>query len=113
VCAILAAMDEAQALAILKASRRSARTAHTVTDLPGLLRKLEDVRVLGYALIDQESFVGDISVAAPLRATNGQPLGAVNIAVPWPRWQLDDVLARLVPPLMRTAAAIQKDMRAF
>ncbi|HVR52846.1 MAG TPA: IclR family transcriptional regulator [Pseudorhodoferax sp.] len=111
--AILAAMDEAQALAILKASRRTAMTPQTVTDLPGLLDKLEDARVLGYALNNQESFVGDISVAAPLLNHEGAPVGAVNVAVPWPRWQLDEVLARLVPPLLRTAAAIQKDMRAL
>lgn len=111
--AMLSAMDEAQALAILKASRRTAMTPHTVTDLPGLLAKLEDARVLGYALNDQEAFLGDISVAAPLLDRGGAPVGAVNIAVPWPRWQLNDVLARLVPPLLRTAAAIQKDVRAF
>ncbi len=110
--AILAAMDEAQALAILKASRRSAMTPHTVTDLAGLQARLQQARELGYALNDQESFVGDISVAAPLLDGAGAPVGAINIAVPWPRWQLDDVLARLVPPLLRTAAAIQKAVRA-
>lgn len=109
--AILAAMDPAQALAILKASRRSAMTPHTVTDVAGLLARLEDARTLGYALNDQEAFVGDISVAAPLLDAEGLPVGALNIAVPWPRWSLNDVLAKLVPPLMRTAAAIQKDLR--
>lgn len=111
--AMLAAMDEARAMAILKASKRTAMTAKTVTDLPGLLEKLEAARALGYALNDQEAFVGDISVAAAVLDRQGQPIGAVNIAVPSPRWQLADVLTRLVPPLLKTAAAIQKQVKAY
>jgi IclR family pca regulon transcriptional regulator len=106
--AILAALDEAQAQALLKAARRTAMTPQTITDIPRLMDKLREARELGYALNDQEAFVGDISVAAPLLDADGLPVGAVNIAVPWPRWQRDDVLARLVPPLLRTAATIQK-----
>jgi IclR family pca regulon transcriptional regulator len=106
--AILAAMDEAQAQSLLKAARRIAMTPHTVTDLPGLMEKLREARELGYALNDQEAFLGDISVAAPLLDGDGRPVGAVNIAVPWPRWQREEVIERLVPPLLKTAAAIQK-----
>ena len=111
--AILGAMDEPQALALLKASRRSAMTPSTVTDIPGLLDKLREARTLGYALNDQEAFIGDISVAAPLRDAAGVPVGAVNIAVPFPRWQVSEVLTKLVSPLLRTAAAIQKGLRNY
>lgn len=106
--AILASMDETRAMAILKASRRSAMTARTVTDLPALLEKLREARRLGYALNDQEAFIGDISVAAALLDREGAPIGAINIAVPWPRWPLAAVLERLVPQLLRTAATVQK-----
>jgi len=111
--AILATMDEPQALALLKASRRIAMTPNTVTDIPGLLDKLGEARRLGYVLNDQESFVGDISVAVALLDPAGVPLGAVNIAVPYPRWHVSDVLAKLVPPLLRTAAAIQRELRSY
>jgi len=109
--AILAHMDAAEALAHLKAARRTAMTRFTVTDLAGLKHALETVRAQGYALNDQEAFLGDLSVAAPLRDPLGRPLGAVNIAVPTPRWQLHDVLHKLVPHLIKTAAAIEKDLR--
>ena len=111
--AILGAMDEPQALAVLKASRRNAMTPTTLTDIPRLLDKLREAGSLGYALNDQEAFVGDISVAAPLLDSAGMPAGAVNIAVPFPRWQVDDVLTKLVPPLLKTAAAIRKALRSF
>jgi DNA-binding IclR family transcriptional regulator len=111
--AILAAMDEPQALVLLKGSRRTAMTPATVTDIPTLLDKLREARSLGYALNDQEAFVGDISVAAALLDSDGAPLGAINIAVPFPRWHVGDVLTRLVPPLLKTAAAIQKELRSY
>jgi PcaR/PcaU/PobR family beta-ketoadipate pathway transcriptional regulator len=109
--AILSRMEPAEALARLKAARRTAMTPTTVTDLPGLRAALDEAREKGYALNNQEAFVGDISVAAPLLDPRGHPLGAVNIAVPSPRWRLEDVLARLVPPLLKTAAAIQREIR--
>jgi IclR family transcriptional regulator, pca regulon regulatory protein len=109
--AILSQLEPADALARLKAARRSAMTPRTVTDLAGLRAVLDTARAQGYALNDQEAFIGDISVAAALVDAHGQPLGAVNIAVPTPRWQLQDVLARLVPPLLRTVAAIHREVR--
>jgi IclR family pca regulon transcriptional regulator len=109
--AILAHMDPTQALAHLKAARRTAMTRFTVTDLAGLKRALEAVRAQGYALNDQEAFLGDLSVAAPLRGPQGGPLGAVNIAVPTPRWKLEEVLQKLVPQLLKSAAAIEKELR--
>lgn len=109
--AILSCLEPADALTRLKAARRTAMTPHTVTDLAGLRAALEAAREAGYALNNQEAFIGDISVAAPLLDLQGQPLGAVNIAVPTPRWRLEDVLARLVPQLLKTAAAINRELR--
>jgi DNA-binding IclR family transcriptional regulator len=85
-------------------------TKRTVTDLPGLRVALAKARELGYALNDQEAFVGDISIAAALVNRAGEPLGAVNIAVPSPRWQLAEVLQRLVPQLMKTVRAIYREL---
>jgi IclR family pca regulon transcriptional regulator len=81
--AILAQLDEEAALAMLAAARRAPMTKRTVTDLLGLRAALAKVRELGYALNDQEAFVGDISIAAPLVNRAGEPVGAVNIAVPF------------------------------
>ena len=109
--AILSHMEPAEAQARLKGARRTAMTRLTVTDLPGLRKALQAARELGYALNDQEAFVGDISVAAPLLDHAGRPMAAVNIAVPTPRWQREEVLARLAPALLKTAADIGKDLR--
>ncbi len=110
--AILSHMDPAEAMARLKGVRRVAMTKRTLTDLPGLCKALQNARERGYALNDQEAFVGDISVAAPLLGPAGRPLAAVNIAVPSPRWRLEEVLAQLVPALLKTAAVIGRDLRS-
>jgi hypothetical protein len=74
--AILSQMEPAEALARLKGVKRSSMTARTVTDIAGLSSALDAARKLGYALNNQEAFVGDVSVAAPLwthRATRWPP----------------------------------------
>jgi IclR family pca regulon transcriptional regulator len=110
--AILSCMEEPEALAVLKGSRRTAMTVHTLTDLDALRRALAAARKLGYALNNQEAFIGDLSVAAPLLDERGRPVGAVNIAVPTPRWQLPQVLETLVPQLLRTVQAVNRALRA-
>jgi len=108
--AMLAQMDEAQALARLSAVKRRAMTIHTVTDLPGLRRMLAEVRRIGYALNDQEAFIGDISVAAPLADRAGHVVGAINIAVPSPRWKVEDVRRKLAPQVVATARDIAAEL---
>jgi DNA-binding IclR family transcriptional regulator len=108
--AILAQVSEADALAHLGSAKRKPMTAHTVTDLPGLRRVLAEARRLGYALNDQEAFIGDISVAAPLVDRARQVVGAINIAVPSPRWKVDDVRRKLAPQVVATARDIGAEL---
>jgi DNA-binding IclR family transcriptional regulator len=108
--AILSRLDEAEAMAMLGAMKRTSMTKRTVTDLQGLRAALGRARELGYALNDQETFVGDISIAAALTNRVGEPVGAINIAVPSPRWQLAEVLRRLVPQLLKTAREINREL---
>jgi DNA-binding IclR family transcriptional regulator len=111
--AILSRLDEDEAMAMLAAIKRPALTKRTITDLPGLRAALAEARRLGYALNDQEAFVGDISIAAALMNRAGEPVGAVNIAVPSPRWTLEEVLRRLVPQLMKTVREINRELAGF
>lgn len=109
--AILSRMDEDASLALLKAAKRTAMTPRTLTDLGALRKAIAQARTLGYALNDQEAFIGDLSVAAPLLDRQGRPVGAVNVAVPTPRWQLPELLDKLVPQLVKTAAAINRELK--
>src|SRR5688572_10120526 len=108
--AILAQMPETAAMARLAAAPRKAMTARTVTDLAGLKRALADARRLGYALNDQEAFLGDVSVAAALKDRSSAVVGAINIAVPSPRWKTDDVRRKLAPQVVSAAREIGAEL---
>ncbi|MCC6869377.1 MAG: helix-turn-helix domain-containing protein [Burkholderiales bacterium] len=111
--AILARLPEADARARLAAAPRKAMTARTVTNLAGLAGVLAEVRNCGYALNDQEAFVGDISIAAALVDRSGAVMGAINIAVPSPRWSVDEVRRQLAPQVVATARAIGAELGAL
>jgi IclR family transcriptional regulator, pca regulon regulatory protein len=95
--AILAHLDKDDAEAVLAASRLSKLTDATEVRRDRLRRILLGVRLRGYALSNQEAFVGDISVAAPVFDERRRAIAAVNIAVPFPRWSVGQVQRKLTP----------------
>ncbi|MBR8167921.1 helix-turn-helix domain-containing protein [Burkholderia cenocepacia] len=71
---------------------------------------LATVREQGFALSDQETFLGDISVAAPVFDESGNVLAAINIAVPSPRWNVERVQEELAPFVVETAHKVSVAM---
>lgn len=104
--AILANLGDASADEILARSHLEKMTEMTETRPDKLRRILRDVRRSGYALSNQEGFVGDISVAAPVFDENGTVVAAVNIAVAYPRWTVSQVKTQLAPLVIQTAAEV-------
>ncbi|MCT8970908.1 IclR family transcriptional regulator [Microbaculum marinisediminis] len=110
--AILAYLDDEEARRILATSDLKSRTPTTKTDPEEILEACARVRAQGYSLTNQEAFVGDISVSAPVFDESGAVLAAVNIAVPWPRWSVERVEAELAPVVVGAANAISLAMRS-
>ncbi|MGB6104792.1 MAG: IclR family transcriptional regulator [Pusillimonas sp.] len=111
--AILAFLPPEEALRILNDYPRKAMTATTVTEIPTLLGILEQVRSAGYAMNNQEAFIGDISISAPILKNDRTPIAAVNIAVTYPRWQAQEVRQQLAPMVMACAKRISDDIAEF
>jgi DNA-binding IclR family transcriptional regulator len=103
---LLAAKNVEERDAIILKSDLKRRTDTTETSPMRLRAIIAQVRQQGYALSDQEAFVGDISVAAPVRDERGRTIAAVNIAVPYPRWQIDRVNQELKPFVIEIADKI-------
>lgn len=81
-------------------------TPQSTTDA-GLLRQfIDEARVNRYAYADEEFFPGDINVAAAVLDAAGQPIAAVNISVPKPRWTLARARQELAPLVIQAARAI-------
>lgn len=110
--AILAYLPEDEARDLVERSKRVAWTSFTVTDRDQLMRVLDDVRQRGYAIAEQETYLGDMSIAAPVLDPAGRPVAAVNIAVPTTRWSQADARRQLVPTVMETARVISAEIGA-
>jgi len=93
----------------LEAARLQKHTSRTTTD-PVLLRRLiDEAREQRYAYADEEFFQGDVNVAAPVFNEDSQPIAAINISVPKPRWSLERARQNLGPLVIRAARAISKN----
>ncbi len=86
-------------------------TSHTVADPVALRAELGTIRAQGWALVDQELEEGLRSVAAPIRDADGRAIAAVNVSTHAGRRTVAEVVDDLLAPLLRTAQAIETDLR--
>lgn len=104
--AMLSRLPAETARALLDASTFKSFTPHTTTDIPEILARIDQIRTRGYAICVEEMLPDDISVAAPIVGRDGQPIGAVNIAVSKARCTPEMAEYRFAPLVVSTAQAI-------
>jgi IclR family pca regulon transcriptional regulator len=108
--AILGSLPPSAREAFLETVDLPRLTSHTVADVAALRAELERVPAQGYALVDQELEEGLRSVAAPLHDSTGAVIAAVNISAPVRRGDVAEIIADLVPALLRAASDIDADL---
>lgn len=101
--AMLAFMDPAEAQLVLERSEMKPFTPYTQLSIEKFLASFPATRKLGYYVSDQEGFIGDISIAAPVFHHGGGLAGAVNVAVSTSRWTARDAEAALAPIVVSIA----------
>lgn len=82
------------------------RGPNTLTAREELLRELERVRASDLAVNNEELAYGLRSIAAPVRSKSGEVVAAINLAAHRSMVSFDALVARLGPPLRRTADEI-------
>jgi len=82
-------------------------TPRTISEAPKLLRELDRVRKSGFAIDDEESFLGIRCVAAPIHGGQGRIEAALSITAPKQRMG-QERLEELKKEVMETAQAISK-----
>jgi len=87
-------------------------TAKTITDPADFRAELQKIGREGFALVDQELEDGLRALAAPIHDSHDRAIAAVNVAVHASRWTIEAIRAQLLPRLLETAAAIERDVRA-
>ncbi len=105
--AILAGEDPVAVRALLARTGMESRTEHTVTDPDALLRALDQVRVQGFAIDDQEQELGVRCVAGAVPDAPSRI--AMSVSGPAPR-MTEQLIGRAVPLLTEAAAALAKDL---
>jgi len=109
---VLLAGLEPEALAdVLDRTELMALTPETIHEAGALHAELDRVRDDGYALVDQELEAGLRSIAAPIRGRSGAVVAAINVSAHATR-PVEDVIDTLLPPLLATAGAIERDLAA-
>jgi IclR family pca regulon transcriptional regulator len=98
--------------AVLARAELRPLTRETIHDEAALRAELAAVAAQGWALVDQELEAGLRSVAAPIRDRAGTVIAAINISANATRTDLDDIRTTLLPPLLSTAQAIERDLAA-
>lgn len=77
---------------------------NAVRSRPLLRRQLDQVRLQGWAMQDEEVAAGLRSIAAPIRDHLGAVTAAVNVAVQSARWPAAQLVEDLLPPLLEACA---------
>jgi IclR family pca regulon transcriptional regulator len=108
---LLAGLPGDAADAALAASDLPHLTDRTLTDRAALHEELDRVRAQGWSLVDGELEAGLRSIAAPLRGRDGRVLAALNVSTSATRDSVEHVRDAYLPPLLRTAAAIDAELR--
>lgn len=110
--ALLAHVDPAELAAYLSDLRITRFTDRTVRSADELVERLEEVRRLGYAVVDEELEEGLISLAVPVRGRDGTVVAAVNVSSLVTRVPPGRVRDLLLPSLLRCVAGIEADLRS-
>jgi DNA-binding IclR family transcriptional regulator len=104
--AILSTMTDDEAMAIIKRSKLVPYTQYTKTTPEAVMAEVRKARLQGYVLTEQETSIGDISIAAAVRRADGSSTAAINLSVSSAEWKGEDVARRLSPTVIDVARAI-------
>jgi len=107
---LLAELPAAELDAYLAGTPPEPQTELTITSPVELRGLLDEVREQGWAVVDQELEIGLRAVAAPIRAADGTPIAALNVAAAAPRVSLDELRERFLPALLETAELISASL---
>lgn len=106
--AVLSRLPEQQVKRILAQTRLEPMTPFTEIHPDKLLERIRVVARRGYAVIENETVLGDISVAAPITDHGGTAVAAINISVPTSRWSVERAEAELAQHVQVAATSISK-----
>jgi IclR family acetate operon transcriptional repressor len=106
--AILAQLAEEEVLRIVRPEELVAHTSNSLTTVDAVLSELKHVRLIGYAIDNEEEAEGIICVGAPIFDFNGRCAGAVSVT-----GLKVDITQRVIGPLCTTVLTYAERISAL
>lgn len=109
---LLSDVDEAQLRPYLHGLQRIGYTERTVTDVDELVRRIDEVRRQGWALVDQELELGVRGVAVPVRSRAGTVVAAISLDTNVSGVDVPTLTTEILPTLLSVANELERDLTA-
>ncbi|MCY1560833.1 beta-ketoadipate pathway transcriptional regulator, PcaR/PcaU/PobR family [compost metagenome] len=87
-------------------------TTRTRTDVDEIMDALRVARARGYATNEEELFLGDMTIAAPVLGSQGRPVASVHVVAPTSRWTMEEAERKLAPALLLCARSLTSSARS-
>jgi IclR family pca regulon transcriptional regulator len=107
---LLAHLHQPEQTELLSSMRLTKRGPNTITSKTALRRELDQVRVDGFAVNDDELAAGICAVSAPVRDQTGEVVAAIGIAATREMISLGEMVRALTPHLFSTADRISAQL---
>jgi len=105
--AVLAYLPESRVEEIIERRGLAQKTPHSIGSREALFDALEEVRDRGYAIDDGERLEGLRCIAAPIKDSSDEVLGAISVSAPASRVSDDDLHGRLPERVLSAANVIE------
>jgi DNA-binding IclR family transcriptional regulator len=109
--AALAFMNEEKIEQTIAERKLDSRTEHTIVDEDELQAELSDIRDQGYALNDEEQFLGLRAIGAPIRGNENRVIGSVSLSGPVSRISDEKFRDTLPEKVMETSNIIELNIK--
>lgn len=103
---LVAALPEDKQLEYLEKATLTKMTPNTVTSKVKLRSLIEETRVKGWSIVDQELEIGLRSISVPVRDRSGDVVCALNVACPSSRITPEDMHNKILLELQAASQAI-------
>lgn len=104
--AVMAALPDEAARALIARSERRALTPHTTVNPADVWERVLKARQVGFAVARQQVLVGEIAVGAAVLDADRRPVAALHVAGSLGEWEPVDFVRRVAPLAVAAANAI-------
>lgn len=108
---LVAALSEEEQHDYLERATLTKLTPNTVTSKVQLRSLIEETRVKGWSIVDQELEIGLRSISVPVRDRTGKVIAALNVACPSSRITPEDMHGKILLELQAASQAITSGLQ--